>query len=223
MADVLIWLNRKLFLIEVKTRSDEGTASIESWGHSKIKQAHGQIIENFNRIKNNEQIFLNNNYYHTQLDKGGRYIVTIIGLIVLVSNEELKIEPSQYLPKIYNSEIPIHVITWRDLELMIKEIDTVPDFIYYLQDRFDYLKISKIATGQELNLLGYYKANSNKFPIIDFDFNSQWNEYQNSMQHKIELRDNHNNYSYFFDILAKEFSSQRKLLDDIPLGLYFAW
>jgi hypothetical protein len=221
VADVLIWLNRKLFLIEVKTRSDEGTASIKSWGHSKIKQAHGQIIKNFNRIKNNEQIFLKNNYYHTQLDNDG--LVTIIGLIILVSDEELIIEPSQYLPKIYNSEIPIHVITWRDLELMIKEIDTVPDFIYYLQDRFDYLKISTIATGQELDVLGYYKAKSNKFPTIDFNFNSQWKEYQNSMQHKIVIRDTHNNYSYFFDILAKEFSSQRKLHDNIPLGLYFTW
>lgn len=221
VADVLIWLNRKLFLIEVKTRSDEGTASIESWGHSKTKQAHSQIIRNFNRIKNNEQIFLNNDYYHTQLDNDG--LVTIIGLIVLVSNEELIIEPSQYLPRIYNSDIPIHIITWRDLELMIKEIDTVPDFIYYLQDRFDYLKIAKVATGQELDLLGYYKANSNKFPTIAFDFNSQWDKYQNSMQHKIEIRDKHNKYSYFFDILAKEFCSQRKLLDGIPLGIYFAW
>ena len=106
---------------------------------------------------------------------------------------------------------------------MIKEIDTVPDFIYYLQDRLDYLKISKVTTGQELDLLGYYKAKSNKFPTIAFNFNSQWKEYQNSMRYKIEIRDKHNNYSYFFDILAKEFSSQRKLHDNIPLGLYFTW
>lgn len=221
VADVLIWLNRKLFLIEVKTRSDEGTACIESWGHSKIKQAHGQIIKNFNRIKNDEQIFLKNDYYHTKLDNEG--LVTVIGLIVLVSEEELKIEPSKYLPQIYNAEIAIHVITWKDLELIIKEIDTVPDFIYYLQDRFDYLKIAKIATEQELDLLGYYKAKSNKFPSIAFNFNFQWKEYQNSMQHKIEIRDKHNSYSYFFTKLAKEFRSQRKLLDGIPLGLYFSW
>jgi len=221
VADVLIWLNRKLFLIEVKTRSDEGTAPIESWGHSQIKKAHGQITKNFNRIKNNEQIFLKNNHYHTQLDNDG--LVTVIGLIVLVSDEELKIEPSQYLPEIYDSEIPIHIITWRDLELMIKEIDTVPDFIYYLKDRFDYLKIAKVATGQELDLLGYYKAKLNKFPTIAFNFNSQWEKYQNLMQDKIEIRNEHNNYSYFFDILEKEFRFQRKLLDKIPLGLYFAW
>ena len=221
VADVLIWLNRKLFLIEVKTRSDEGTAPIESWGHSKIKQAYGQILKNYNRIKNNEQIFLRNNHYHTELDNEG--LVTILGLVVLVSDEELKIEPSQYLPEIYNSEIHIHVITWKNLEDMIKEINTIPDFIYYLQDRFNYLKKFKISTGNELDILGYYKANSNKFPTISFDFNSQWEKYQNLMKSEIEIRNKHNNYSYFFDTLAKEFSSQRKLLDGIPLGLYFAW
>ena len=52
IADVLIWLNRTAFLIEVKTRdTDEGTASIESWAHARIKKASEQINRNFKKIK----------------------------------------------------------------------------------------------------------------------------------------------------------------------------
>lgn len=48
IADVLIWLNRTAFLIEVKTRdTDEGTTSIESWAHARIKKASEQINKNF--------------------------------------------------------------------------------------------------------------------------------------------------------------------------------
>jgi len=132
IADILIWLNRTAFLIEVKTRdTDEGTTSIESWAHARIKKASEQINKNFKRIQSNEKINLKNEYYHAQLDCDG--LVQTIGLIILVTEEKCIIDPRQYLPELYNSEIPIHVILWNDLKLMIEEIDTVPDFIYYLQ------------------------------------------------------------------------------------------
>lgn len=222
IADVLIWLNRTAFLIEVKTRdTDEGTASIESWAHARIKKASEQIDKNFKKIKSNEKINLKNEYYHVQLDCNG--LVQTIGLIILVAEEECIINPAQYLPQLYNSEIPIHVILWNDLKLMIEEIDTVPDFIYYLQDRFDYLKKSSIHTGQELDILGYYKSKSNKFPNGTFDFTNQWDNYKKTMKFHISIRNEHNIYSSSIDKLEEEFISQRKLLDNIPLGMYFAW
>ena len=220
IADVLIWLNRTVFLIEVKTR-DEGTSSIESWAHSRIKKAYHQIDKNNQRIKSNERISLKNDYYHTILDC--EEIVQIIGLIVLVTEEECIIEPTQYLPEIYDNEIPIHVIMWNDLKLMIEEIDTVPDFNYYLQDRFNYLKKSLLVTGQELDILGYYKSKSNKFPDKVFDFSNQWENYQKIMKPHISIRDEHNIYSNSIDKLEEEFISQRKLFENIPLGMYFAW
>jgi len=222
IADVLIWLNRTAFLIEVKTRdTDEGTASIESWAHARIKKASEQINKNFKRIQSNEKINLKNDYYHTQLDCNG--LVQTIGLIILVTEEKCIIEPTQYLPELYKSEIPIHVILWNDLELMLKEIDTVPDFIYYLQDRFDYLNMSNISTGQELDVLGYYKSKSNKFPDTTFYFINQWHNYKKTMQLNIEIRNEHNRYSNFIDNLEKKFILQRKLFENIPLGMYFAW
>lgn len=222
IADILIWLNRNAFLIEVKTRdTEEGTTSIESWAHKRIKKASEQINKNFQRIKSNQIINLKNEYYQTQLDCDG--LVQIMGLIILVTEEKCVIDPTKYLPELYNSEIPIHVILWNDLKLMIEEIDTVPDFIYYLQDRFDYLKISNIPTGIELDILGYYKSKSNKFPAIKFDFSNQWDNYKETMQSHITIRNEHNIYSSSIDKLEEEFISQRKLFENIPLGMYFAW
>lgn len=223
VADVLVWLNRTVFLIEVKTRSEKGTAPIQSWFHSQTEKALGQITNNFNRIKSEEQIFLHNAYYHTELDFEG--LSQIIGLVVLVYEKECVVKPSEYFPDIYNNEIPIHVFAWKDLERMIEEIDTVPDFIYYLQDRFDYLKISDIPLEQELNVLGYYKSQSNKFPqtLVDFSSLPYWENYKSSMQTQIQARKKHNQYSVWFDKLEQLFTSQRKLFNGNPLGLYFAW
>lgn len=221
IADVLIWLNRTVYLIEVKTRSSQGTAPTESWAHTQIKKAHTQILKNYNRIKLKEKIFLNNDYYHTELDCEN--LVQVIGLIVLVYDDNAYVEPTTYLPNLYKSEIPLHVLAWKDLELMIEEIDTVPDFTYYLQDRYEYLKTTTISTEQEMNILGYYKLNSNKFPIISHDFSNEWENYKESMLPQIQIRNEHNLYSTTIDKLGKEFLFQKKLWDGIPIGLYFSW
>lgn len=224
VADVLIWLNRTVFLIEVKTRDeDEAYASIDSWFYSQTEKAIGQVVKNFNRIKSKEAIFLHNSYYNTDLDYEG--LTQFIGLIILVYDEECSPKPSEHFLDIYKEEIPIHVFAWKDLERMIEEIDTVPDFIYYLQDRFDYLNISDIPLGQELNVLGYYKSQSNRFPKTPVNFSSfpYWENYKSSMKDQIQARNAHNQYSVWFDKLEKLFSSQRKLFESNPLGLYFAW
>ncbi|GAW97989.1 MULTISPECIES: nuclease-related domain-containing protein [Colwellia] len=225
VADVLIWLNRTVFLIEVKTRDNSlSTASIESWSHSKIKDASKQISNNAKRIKANEQIFLKNEYYQAQLDCES--VSQIVGLIILVYEEEnSNVNPSKYSPDIYSNEIPIHVISWKDLEVMIEEIKTVPDLNYYLQDRFHYLKISDIPLDQELNVLSYYKTKENNFPTFTTDFSgsSFYQNYQDIMKEKIKIRNIHNENSVWIEKIEELFLSQRKLMVGIPLGLLFAW
>lgn len=224
VADVLIWLNRTVFLIEVKTRDeDKASASIDSWFYSQTEKAIGQIARNFKRIKSKEPIFLHNSYYNTRLDYEG--LTQFIGLIILVYDEECAPKPSEHFLDIYKEEIPIHVFAWKDLVRMIEEIDTVSDFAYYLQDRFDYLNISDIPLEQELNVLGYYKSQSNRFPKRPVNFSSYpyWEDYKSSMHVQIQARNAHNLYSVWLDKLEQLFTSQRKLFDGIPLGLYFAW
>lgn len=221
IADVLIWLNRTVFLIEVKTRNDDGKAPIESWFHSQVKKAHGQIVKNYNRIQSNEKIYLNNDYYHTELDCEG--IASIVGVIVLVHEDSCTSMPTEYFPGIYKSELPIHVFSWKDLEKMVDEIDTVPDFNYYLQDRYKYLAISDIPLEKEMDVVGYYKSKLNRFPNIPTDFSSGHTEYKSSMKAQIQARDDHNSHSVWIDNLEELFLCNRKLLEGIPIGLYFSW
>lgn len=222
VADVLIWLNKIVFLIEVKTR-DTGSASIESWASSKIKEAIAQIRKNYCRIKDNEIINLHNTFYQTQLDSAS--ISEIIGLILLVHDENFIFYPTESDKNIYNYEIPIHVLSWNDLQKMIKEIDTTSDFYYYLNDRFNYLRFADIPLGSELNVLGYYKTHSNKFPKEETNFFTvpYWEIYSSTMSDSIKIRNEHNKLSIWIDALESYFSSHRRLLDGIPLGLYFAW
>ena len=108
---------------------------------------------------------------------------------------------------------------------MIGEIDTTQDFSYYLTDRRNYLKIADIPLDQEMNALGCYKSAINKFPKIDADLraNNYWAEYRSKMKEEIEVREFHNNFSKWVDKIEALFTTQRKLHDGIPLGMYFSW
>ncbi len=222
VADVLVWMNRIVFLIEVKTR-DKGTASIDSWAGNRIERGIEQITTNFNRIKRNERILLHNRYYHTDLDCLG--VATVVGLIILVHEEDCKIPPSSVAPDIYKQPLAIHVFSWSDLMQMTAEIDTVADLHYYLTDRFQYLSSADIPLGSEQNVLGYYRMQSNKFPPapVDFAVSNYWHQYQVEMADRILARNTHNEYSFWLNKLESAYSDQRKLFSGYPLGLYMVW
>ena len=224
VADVLIWLNRTVFLIEVKTRNtDKGTAPIESWAYSQIKKAQSQIEKNIQRIHAQEEIFLNNDYYHSKLDCDG--VCRVIGLIVLVHDDTCKVRPSKYQENIYSGKNPIHVISWSDLQKISNEIETTADLLYYFQDRAEYLKLQDIYIGEELNVIGYYKSHNNNFPTVVTDFSSTdyFNNYQNAMKSEINAKNTHNKNAIWIVNIEDLFKNQRKLMVGIPLGLLFAW
>lgn len=222
VADLVVWLNRQLFLIEVKAR-DEGTATIESWATWRIQQAVEQICRNYGRCERKEIIFLHNDYFHVKLDHEG--VTYHIGLIILAYDEVCHLKPTDVVPDIYERSLPIHVLSWQDLVALSTEIDTVPDLFYYLQDRFTYLQNYDIPLGAEKEVISYYKLHINRFPVeaTDFGASSFWDQYQTKMFNAIKQRKLHNENSSLIDALEASFSEQRKLHSGLPLGLYFAW
>ena len=152
-------------------------------------------------------------------------ILLVIGLVILVYNEEYVAFPSEICPEIYKKEIPIHVFTWKDLKKMTQEINTIPDFYHFLRDRYNYVKVYDVATECELNLLAYYKSNDYKLPESKFNFteNAIWDNYLISMKTQIEARQKHNSNSIWIDKLESLFTVQRKMYQGLPLGLYFSW
>jgi hypothetical protein len=222
VADLIVWLNRKLFMIEVKAR-DEGTATLESWATWRIKQAVEQIFENYERCERKEDIFLHNDYFDVKLDHEG--VTYHIGLIILAYDGVCHLSPTHAAPDIYERSLPIHVLSWQDLVALSTEIDTVPDLFYYLQDRFKYLQNHDIPLGAEKEVIGYYKLHINSFPVeaTDFGAGAFWSQYQTVMSNAVEQRGLHNENSFLIDALKACFSEQRKLHSGLPLGLYFAW
>jgi hypothetical protein len=225
---VILWLNRYLFLIEIKAR-DKGESSIESWIKRRIIKGVDQIVHNFQRVEHHETIKLHNQHFHTYLDTEG--LVQTIGLIILVCDETSDILPTSVVPDIYQKKIPIQVFLWNDLKRMTGEIDTIPDLLYYLIDRYNYLKKSKsdIPLNTELDVLGYYKIKSNKFPEkpVKFFESQFWDQYCIGMKNQIANRDAHNQSSIFINNLVNYLSRIHNIRQTkgrkLPIGIYPIW
>ena len=224
IADVAVWHNGRLFLIEVKSRdSRTATAPIKTWATRRIKDAVAQIRRNRGRCITGETINLHNDFFHVVFDNEG--IVSYIGLVILAFDGKCNLAPTDAFPEIYNGELPIHVFTWNDLLSLREEIDTVPDLCYYLQDRYQYVRRHDIPLGLEREVIAYYKLHSSKFPSGEFSFasSSLWSKYQKEMAAAIDRRSVHNENSLIIDQLEKCCADARRMHGKVPIGLLFAW
>lgn len=222
ITDILVWLDRLALLIEVKTRG-QSRSSIETWAKDRIVEGVRQIKAGYKRIKSNEKIFLRNKYYNAELDCAGLY--QCIGLIILVIDESCSILPSKAVLDIYEKDIPIHVFSWNDIKKMTMEINTVPDFANYLYIRSEYLKVSDIPIGCELDVIGYYKMNEYNLPSepTDFSQGSLWEMYISTMSKQIEIRNEQNKKSKWLDSLAQFFYTSKLSESGIPDGIFYSW
>ncbi len=223
VADVLIWWNHVVLLVEVKTK-DKARGTTDQWACSKIREAAEQILKGKARIDNKETINLCNDSYHLPLAYEG--LDHIVGLIVLISDDPVSAKPTEALPDIYHRGLPVHVLSWRDLCQMTEEIDTVPDLLHYLRDRFRYLRnTDDIPLDCEMNVLGSYKMRENAFPetSVDFPAYDYWREYRRTRASRISAREEHNECSAVFDTIAAQIPSVRRLYEGLPQGIYFAW
>ena len=224
IADAVVWHNRELFLIEVKSRDPQkATAPIESWATGKIEEAVTQVRRNFDRCIARETIYLHNEYFHVELDYEGLTYYT--GLVILCFDGACNLCPTDSIPDIYTGPLRFHVLTWNDLCSLSSEVDTVPDLFYYLQDRYQYVRKHDIPLGVEKEVIGCYKLHENTFPSdeINFAASSLWTEYQETMAAAINRRDTHNDYSLIVDELEACLADARKLFSGLPIGLYYVW
>ncbi|HEY3136683.1 MAG TPA: hypothetical protein VGL29_11705 [Blastocatellia bacterium] len=222
IADLLVWLNWKALLVEVKTRISS-KVTLDQWVKERVADAANQITKSYARCVGGEQIYVNNDFYNVRFDDKG--VAFYSGLIVLNYEGTSNVLPSVAVSDIYRRSIPIHAISYDDLAHLSHEIDTFPDLRYYLKDRFDYIKKYDIPLGVEKEVIGRYKLFNNRFPdnYVNFQTSKFWREYQTVMEEAIERRNAHNEHGTFIDGLEEAFRHKRKLHGSIPLGLSFAW
>ena len=224
IGDAVVWYNRKLVLIEVKSRDPQkATAPIESWATGKIKEAVVQVRRIFDRCCARETIYLHNEFFHAELDYEG--LTYFMGLVILCFEGTCELYPTDSVPDIYTGPFPFHVLTWNDLCSLSTEVDMAPDLFYYLQDRYQYVREHDILSASKKRYLGYYKLHDNAFPTggTDFAASSFWTEYRETMATAINRRDTHNDYSLIVDKLEACFSNTRKSYFGLPIGLYYVW
>ena len=217
-ADVVVWHNRWLFLIEVKSRdSEKATSSIESWATWRITEAVAQIRKAYTRCMRRETIHLHNEFFHVTLDHEG--INTNFGLVILAFDDKCKLFPTDAVPDLYKGLFPVHVLTLNDLRSLSEEIDNVPDLFYYLQDRYKYICDHDIPLGIEKEVIALYKLHNNNFPScageVDFASSFFWNKYQKTMAEAIHRREAHNINSFIIDELEECFSDSRKVYSEL--------
>ncbi|MGA9768195.1 MAG: hypothetical protein WBV94_04090 [Blastocatellia bacterium] len=222
IADLLVWLNWKVMLVEVKTRVSS-KMTLDQWVQERIVAAVEQITNSYSKCISGEEIYIYNDHYHVRFDNAGASFYT--GLIVLNFEGKSHVLPSVAMPDIYSRPLPIQVISYDDLEQLGQEINTFPDLGYYLKDRFEYVREHDIPLCIEKNVIGRYKLYENRFPdcYADFESSDLWGEYQKTMNPAIERRDSHNEHSTLIDALEGLFNNQRRLHETLPLGLLFAW
>lgn len=224
ICDILIWQNFTVYLCEIKTRKTR--IADYGWIKDKISQSVEQLTSSYKKIMDEDEIFLVNSKYNIPFDC--KNIHEVIGIIILVYDNEIDIKPSDVSPEIYKKEFPIHTFSSNMFFRLKDEIKSLMDLHYYLEDRFNFLKTFDISLINEINALGYYKENEYKFPTEDIDFKNHWEHYKQHKAFEIYNRDLKSKYIHWIDTMEKQLQNSlnkgdQKRYDNIPLGLFFCW
>lgn len=143
-------------------------------------------------------------------------IKKILGVVIieLVGDENIKNHYYSNIPAgfTFYKEIPTHTISTIDLKLISSEIDTIPDFLKYLNIR-ESIHSQNLINGstRERDFLAYYKIDENSLknaiklntPVeIPFGF---WEHYKKRYATQINERDEANIVSYKIDEIIQIF------------------
>lgn len=213
-GDILVLFDDTLLVVQVKTKIDvkpfsEKTETDLSRINKKIDDAIGQ----FKTIK---RAIANFRFNEVETAKGYKIpfdrkkLKKVIGIVVfdLIGEEQITSDERTAIINGFEIryEIPIHIFKRSDFEIISSELDTMPDFINYIETR--YLLYSKrmfIEPPFELNLLALYKTKpedvhhaieENALVIVNDEY---WEWYQNECKELIQRRNLNNRPSYLID------------------------
>jgi hypothetical protein len=126
---------------------------------------------------------------------------------------------------VYHKEIPVHIFLRNNFDLIATEIDTLPDFIEYLNKREILYSRQQLGTlTSELDFLAIYKLNpeliekclEGKCDILVIE-DGTWEQYNDKHRSKIEERNYLNQPSYFIDHIISTIHSAINYIPNIKL------
>lgn len=109
----------------------------------------------------------------------------------------------------------VHVLTEYTLDIFLQTLDTISDFVSYLERKENFIRSGTqvVVTGEE-DLLAYYLMHTNEMDVHDFAFGGEykgvfldegfWNDFCNKPERKEQLRQD--SISYIWDELIERFA-----------------
>lgn len=219
-TDILIPFGNTLIAIQVKSHAPKPKALEDSDIES--QRISSKIGEGVGQLKTIRRAVRNNAISNLKTAKGielpfkcadikkiiGVVIIEVLGDAALPREEQaLLINGFEYL-----DETPVHTFKRGEFEAIASEIDTVPDFIHYLDDR-EVLRSKSILNpaSEELDLLAMYKSRydtvqesvRNGSPFLTLA-PGIWEEYRKNTTAQ-EKRRKLNQPSYIIDDLISKF------------------
>lgn len=219
LCDVLVVFDNNIIIFSVKNikyNENKGLAGWQRWKRKAIDESITQINGAEKWIKNHpDQIYLNKNcntiipinskkkfkIYRIVVAHGISDSIANIpgntsGSLGIKYSDNNDFEDVQYFVELPKSPI-YHILDSANLEILLKELDTITDFINYLKEKEKAIKLSKIVTytgeedvmGQYLRTIEpetgkhYILKDKNKDLIVDFE-NIIWKNFSNSYEYK---------------------------------------
>lgn len=214
VADILIPFDDIMLAVQVKTKTDNKPFSEKN--ETDIARIDSKIEDAIKQFKTIKRAIANSRIKELETTRGHRIpfdaakYKKIIGIVILdlIGEDDF---PSDERIAIINGfetryDIPIHIFKRDYFEIISSEIDTMPDFIHYIETRETLFSENLFAIPPlELNLLAFYKVEpedlkitiqENSVVIIDDGY---WEWYQQDCKDLIERRDAYNRPSYLID------------------------
>jgi hypothetical protein len=209
-ADILVPFRDVLIAFQVKSKEEKRLLGKTSVDYGRITKKCEDGIDQLKTIK---RALANNRFSNLKTVKGYDIpfhcaaVKKTIGVVILDLIGEERV-PLEERTSIWNGftvkfGMPIHVFVRQDFETISNELDTMPDFLKYLEVREKIRSREKsILYGEELDFLTLYKTN---WPLVEDLLNEKvdcmyvdsglWESYQKKEQlHKDRSGKNRSSY-----------------------------
>ena len=214
-ADLFVIYDETLIAFQIKSKIETKPASLkDKKDFQRIDKRINDALGQFNTTKN----VLNRGLLSTlktvkgySIDFDSSKITKIIGIIIINLKGEEEFDKDERTVIAYGFtimyEMPIHIFKFDEFNIISKEVDTMPDFLNYLNVREKLISNKQlISYKSELDFLALFKTKYDQLEKALEDRNVNivllphlWEESRIQYSDAIKRRDEENQYSYLID------------------------
>jgi hypothetical protein len=211
-GDVVIWVRDLLIVFEIIWKNIEVSDNTRRFIR-RIGEKRDQLSGDYKTYSNEQTEISMTNQDGETIQFDHRYFndVAFCGIVIIDSDLPLEKLHFQTIRKTLETDFSLAVMTKNDFMDVMVEVDTPSDLHYYLADRTRFLRqvfeedaalFLDLNCRTERELIGFYKLNSNSFPIHAWKQSTDkrfWREYETKFAEQIVTRNEENEKSFIID------------------------